>query len=99
MTKRIDDMLEAIRDVWEEHPNLRLGQLIMIALGEYKPVPSNEYFMKMCNETGVPISTQILMHIKGGYMITPIHSGDIFGVPDKELLLQIRKTKVRLGGK
>lgn len=61
--KRIPEILEAIRDVWEEHPNLRLGQLISITLGiDWKP-------------------------------------NDIFYIEDGELLLQIRKTKVRLEGK
>jgi len=60
--KRIPEMLEAIREVWEAHPELRLGQLIVIAVGGW------ERFEKR----------------------------DIFHVEDKELLLQIRKTKVRL---
>lgn len=59
--KRIPEILEAIREVWEAHPDLRLGQLITIALG--------------------PLKSNLV---------------DIFMVEDKDLLLQIRKTKVRL---
>ena len=97
--KRIDEMLEAISEVWKEHPDLRLGQLIMISLGSHKPMPTKEYFEMIKKKTGVPISTQILLDVRHGYLITPIHSGDIFGVSDNRLLFQIRKTKVRLEGK
>jgi len=58
--KRISEMLDAIREVWEAHPDLRLCQLILVVLGK-------------------------------GY-----YKKDIFHVEDNELLLQIRKTKVRL---
>lgn len=58
--KRIPEILEAIREVWTEHPDLRLGQLITIAVG-YQTVIA-----------------------------------DVFYIEDNELLLQIRKTKVRL---
>lgn len=27
--ERIDDVLEAVEEYWKEHPDLRLGQLIM----------------------------------------------------------------------
>ena len=97
--KRIPKMLEAIRDVWEEHPDLRLGQLIMIALGAQKPMPTKEYFEEIKEKTGIPVSTQVLLDIRHGYLITPMYSGDIFGVSDNRLLFQIRKTKVRLYGK
>ena len=94
--KRIPEMLEAIRDVWEAHPDLRLGQLIMIALGTHKPMPTRKHFKMIKNKTGIKISTQILLDINHNCIIAPICSGDIFGVEDNDLLLQIRKTKVRL---
>jgi len=56
--KRIPEILKAIQDVWSKHPQLRLGQLLSIALGTNPP--------------------------------------DLFYIEDKDLLLQIRKTKVRL---
>jgi len=61
--KRIPEILEAIRELWEAHPDLRLCQLIMIALGR-------KWNLK-----------------------------DIFHVEDNELLLQLRKAKVRLAEK
>lgn len=97
--ERIPEMLEAIREVWEEHPNLRLGQLLMFALGRQKPAPTKKYFDMIKEKTGISVSTQIEINLNWGYLITPIFAGDIFGVEDDELLLQIRKTKVRLEGK
>ena len=59
--KRIDEILKELGKLWKEHPDLRLGQLIMAVTGE------------------------------------KAHIGDIFHIEDKEMLLQIRKTRVRLG--
>ncbi len=37
--KRIPEVLESIRQVWERHPDLRLGQLIVIATRPKEPCP------------------------------------------------------------
>ncbi len=40
---RIDEMLAALRDIWEESPDLRLGQLIVNAIRPADPCPEIFY--------------------------------------------------------
>ena len=37
--ERIPKVLEAIREVWERNPNLRLGQIVVIAHPSHRALP------------------------------------------------------------
>lgn len=41
---RIDRILSVIRDVWVEHPDMRLSQLLLCAMKLGEPVPMLFYF-------------------------------------------------------
>jgi len=37
--KRIDEMLQVLGDLWRRHPDLRLGQIVVMAAGPFEPCP------------------------------------------------------------
>ena len=41
--ERIDPTLTALKRVWEEHPDLRLGQLVVVAVKPKEPCPEVFY--------------------------------------------------------
>ncbi|WP_407290773.1 hypothetical protein [Stutzerimonas zhaodongensis] len=44
--ERIDEMLELIREVWQDNPDLRLGQLIMNAAHMREPTAENIFYIE-----------------------------------------------------
>jgi len=44
--ERIDEMLELIREVWQNNPDLRLGQLIVNAARMREPATENIFYIE-----------------------------------------------------
>ncbi|MER0041586.1 hypothetical protein [Pseudomonas sp. MGal98] len=44
--ERIDEMLDLIREVWQDNPDLRLGQLIMNAARMREPTAENIFYIE-----------------------------------------------------
>lgn len=55
---RIDRILEAVREVWTGHPDLRLGQILVNAIHPSRPCPQIFYAEDDVAERGLTSATQ-----------------------------------------